>query len=117
MNDNKDIMNLYFQFVCTKAHIIDVLECFSNGIGVQLCSIITVFSDDPDVIIYHDWPELKNFNGVGFFSDYESTLLVSYQEFYENLKDAVEKFTDKNKEYAQSAEEYLKKFEERYIPK
>lgn len=117
MNDNKDIMNLYFQFVCTKSHLIDALKSFSNGRGVQLCSIITVFSDDPDVTIYHDWPELENFNGVGFFSDYETTLLISYQEFYENLQDAVEKFTDKNNEYAKSAKEYLKKFEERYIIK
>lgn len=78
-----------------------------------------VFADDPDENVpnqMREFPELKGFNGVGFFSvHFPKPLFVSYQDFYDNLEKTVLNFIeDKNIDYKNQSKMYLSMIKSRY---
>lgn len=93
-------MEIYLGHLSKRADIVSILKYFSQGCGVQLGEILPVFSISPDPHIFEDFPELEGLDSVGFYNDYDPPpQLVSFSEFYERLKEAVEKnpcYTDSN---------------------
>ena len=92
MNKEDNMMYWFFK-MCLKNNFLKILESFTHGIGYGLGETMLVFSDDPDENDPNqerEFPELENFEGVGFFCEhYPEPLLISYQEFYDYLKTVV----------------------------
>lgn len=67
------------------------LKNFVEGRGIFLNDVGVVFSNDPSENIPgvpREFEELENFEGVGIYCDWyeeESPVLLTYQEFFENL--------------------------------
>ena len=119
MNDkaceNDWLMYRYIERMCMRVYLLETLEYFMQGMGVQLNSILCVFSDNQDVAD-GDWPELENFEGVCFYCEYaDSPFRATYQVFFDNLKKAIEERADSyDVEYRSKIDKYMEKFRLRY---
>jgi len=116
---NYDNMMDWYLYDCKKTDFIRLLSYFSKGIGYGFDYTMLVFGDDPDENnpeYETDFPEIVGFDGVGFFNQYyPEPQLVSYQKFYNKLKEAVLEFiSNKDKETKEQAKYYLSLIRERY---
>lgn len=116
--EERSMMHWYLK-ICCMGNLLRTLKCFAQGIGYQHGEIMMIFGDDPDENnpeLTRDYPELAGYKGVGFYSNYfPSPLLVSYQEFYDNLKPAVEEAISlRDTAYQQKVLTYLETIRKRY---
>lgn len=112
-------MMYWYLKMCCSYDFLKILESFTHGIGYGLGETMLVFSDDPDENAPYqerEFPELEGFDGVEFYSEhYPEPLFLSYQEFYDNLKEVVIKFiSDKSLDYQKQAIIYLEAIKSRY---
>lgn len=114
-NGNRQLMCRYIDYLCSSIRLLNGLEHFTQGIGGLIGSTMLVFGDNPEVA-EGEWPELENFEGVCFYCEYDPPpLLVTYQDFFDNLKNTVERrIYDEDIEYQKQAKKYMEEIRMRY---
>lgn len=112
---NEWLMRRYIDRMCMRVYLLETLEYFMQGIGVQLNSILLVFGNDPEVA-EGEWPEPENFEGVCFYCEYaDSPFRATYQVFFDNLHKAIEERADNyDDEYRLQIDKYMGELKQRY---
>ena len=114
-------MNDYLSMLSRKSDddLIKILKHLSTGSGYQLGEIMIEFSNGSDPYLFIDFPELQDFDGVGFYCIFDPPpMLVEGSVFYEKLKLILHKRMEgKSNEFNHELKSYLDNIMELCIKK